>query len=168
MDRLDDFIKGKMDQREFEFNEAHWMNATQMIDAQEKKRRKGFWLWLFFGMILILGVVDGIWNMNSLHISEKADETQMVVDNQTLNPAKNFTADNPIADTTFPPSPNSDHKNSSENTVQVTENTPSNNTVKAQTLSKNKQIPPSSLENAPTNTASHKTTNNDKPDYSEH
>ncbi len=35
MDKLDDFIKGKMEQRDFELSEAHWLQAAQMIDAQE-------------------------------------------------------------------------------------------------------------------------------------
>ncbi len=38
MDRLDDFIKGKLEQEYIEFNEGHWVQATGMIEDQEQKK----------------------------------------------------------------------------------------------------------------------------------
>ncbi len=45
--QLDDFFKKKLGEREFEFDEAHWADALDLIEAEDKKDRKGFFFWLF-------------------------------------------------------------------------------------------------------------------------
>ncbi|MCB0651362.1 MAG: hypothetical protein KDC85_08830 [Saprospiraceae bacterium] len=61
MNKLDDFIKGKMEQRQFEFDEAHWHQAAAMLETQGRKRRKIFWFCLLSGQILLLGLVFAFW-----------------------------------------------------------------------------------------------------------
>lgn len=55
MNRLDDFVKGKMEQRQFEFDQAHWLQAAEMIDAQQRRRRRFFWIWLLCGLVVLSG-----------------------------------------------------------------------------------------------------------------
>jgi len=47
---FDKFFAEKLDQREFQFNPAHWEAAEKLIDLQEastvRRRRKGWWLLL--------------------------------------------------------------------------------------------------------------------------
>lgn len=61
MNRLDQFVKNKLEERQFEFNEAHWLQAAEMIDAQKERRRRFFWLWFFGGQVLLLGLAFILW-----------------------------------------------------------------------------------------------------------
>ena len=53
MNPLDRFFKNKLQNREFEFQDAYWQQAEQMIIADQAGRRwkKGFW---FLGALLLL------------------------------------------------------------------------------------------------------------------
>ncbi|KAA3637547.1 MAG: hypothetical protein DWQ02_06580 [Bacteroidetes bacterium] len=66
MNRLDDFVKGKMEQRQFEFDQAHWLQAAEMIDAQQKRRRRFFWIWLLCGLVVLSGTSYMLWKPSAI------------------------------------------------------------------------------------------------------
>ena len=51
--QLDDFIKGKFENRTFEFNDSYWMNAQALIEADEKKKKRKMILFYFAGIASI-------------------------------------------------------------------------------------------------------------------
>lgn len=51
---LDQFLKQKLDSRSFEYQDAYWEAASELLGDQGRKRR-GFWLW----MLLAFGLVSG-------------------------------------------------------------------------------------------------------------
>lgn len=88
MNKLDDFIKGKLEQRQFEFDEAHWRQAATMIEAQGRKRRKIFWFWLLSGQIMVLGLVFAFWQTGmpspGFSIENKQAAAGQTAHNETL------------------------------------------------------------------------------------
>ena len=58
---LDNFFKKKLDQREFEMEDAYWAQMEEMIEADEKDNHKGLlWRWLL-GTLLLLVVAGGLY-----------------------------------------------------------------------------------------------------------
>lgn len=51
---LDQLLKQKLDTRSFEYQDAYWEAASELLGDQGKKRR-GFWVW----MLLAFGLVSG-------------------------------------------------------------------------------------------------------------
>lgn len=51
---LDQFLKQKLDSRSFEYQDAYWEAASELLGDQGRKRR-GFWVW----MLLVFGLVSG-------------------------------------------------------------------------------------------------------------
>jgi hypothetical protein len=126
MDKVDDFIKGKMEQRDFEFSETHWMQAAQMIDAQEKKRKKAFWIWLFLGQVMVLGIAYGMWDIRSNSTPENINKPQIVADKQSTIPVPNNDTQESIQETKSSSSDDLSQKNKTENTAFVTNSLSSN------------------------------------------
>ncbi|MCB0553693.1 MAG: hypothetical protein KDD02_09095 [Phaeodactylibacter sp.] len=54
MDRLDQFFKGKFEDRDFPFDPAYWEQAEQMIALREKKRKRRAVFWWIFGFVVLL------------------------------------------------------------------------------------------------------------------
>ncbi len=67
MNRLDDFVKGKMEQRQFEFDQAHWLQAAEMIDAQQRRRRRFFWIWFLCGLVVLTGTSYILWKPSATY-----------------------------------------------------------------------------------------------------
>jgi cytoskeletal protein RodZ len=61
MNRLDEFVKDKLVQREFEVDKNDWLQAVEMIDARQKRRRKFFWIWFLSGQVLVLALAFFLW-----------------------------------------------------------------------------------------------------------
>ncbi len=54
MSNLDKFFQEKLQNREFEFSEANWEQASQMIALEEnQKRKRRFAWWVFIGLLII-------------------------------------------------------------------------------------------------------------------
>ncbi len=61
MNRLDKFVNDKLAQRAFEMDKNHWLQAAQLIDAQQKRRRRFFWIWFLSGQVLVLVLAFFLW-----------------------------------------------------------------------------------------------------------
>jgi len=72
---FDDYIKGKLSQREFEFDEANWLNAASLLDQEDKDKRRGFFWLRYASAALLLFTLVGIgWyytNTNNIGLSPK-------------------------------------------------------------------------------------------------
>jgi len=51
---LDKFIKGKLENQEFEYNPHDWQNALKLIEKKEEKRRPLWIWWAAAGLVLML------------------------------------------------------------------------------------------------------------------
>ncbi len=71
MNELDRFFKDKLDNRQIEFNEAHWQEAEKMLDRQGKKRPAWMW-WIALGILLLLG--GTWWGLSRYSVSAKGPE----------------------------------------------------------------------------------------------
>ena len=57
--KLDQFFKRKLQDRQFDFDESYWNEMEQML-PQKKHSRKTFWMWL--GLVALLGsLLSSIW-----------------------------------------------------------------------------------------------------------
>jgi hypothetical protein len=65
-DNFNEFLKQKVEESRFEYNEAYWLKAEKLIeDAQPK--RKPFWLGFGWGMLslaIICGLSAILWQIN--------------------------------------------------------------------------------------------------------
>jgi hypothetical protein len=61
---FDEILRKKLESRAFEFNEASWKKAEQLIDA-EKPSRKRMGFWLFAGLLILAGgIALATWNFS--------------------------------------------------------------------------------------------------------
>ena len=52
--KFDELLRNKLNQRKFEWDEAYWESAQELIATQEEgKKRRGFWIWVFAGLLLV-------------------------------------------------------------------------------------------------------------------
>lgn len=58
MSDLDKLFKKKLEQRSFEFKDAYWQEAEQLIAAEEGKRRRRVGWWIF-GLLFMLTIAAG-------------------------------------------------------------------------------------------------------------
>lgn len=56
---LDELFREGADMQQFEYNEAAWQNMEVMLDADDKNRRIGTWLFLFVGVAI--AIIGGLW-----------------------------------------------------------------------------------------------------------
>jgi hypothetical protein len=86
-DKFEKLVKQKYGEQEFEFDEANWNKARQMIDASRKdKNRGGFWLIASVTMMITTGLVyyfafkggDGI-NDSKIAVNETQANKELVV-----------------------------------------------------------------------------------------
>ncbi len=74
-DNFDDYIKGKLNQRHFEFDEANWLKAANLLDQEDKDKRRGFFWFRYAAAALLLFTLVGIgWyftNSNNIGLSPK-------------------------------------------------------------------------------------------------
>lgn len=59
---LDQFLKDKLDSRSFEYQDAYWEAASELLGDQ-KRQRRGFWVWMLLGIGLVSGTIG--WAMFS-------------------------------------------------------------------------------------------------------
>ena len=54
---LDQFLKEKVEESNFDFDESNWLKVSQMLDDEDKKKRGfGFWRAAMLGaLVLLLG-----------------------------------------------------------------------------------------------------------------
>lgn len=57
MSNFDQFFKDKFQDREFEFKEAYWKQAQELIQEDQQERRRGLWYWMLGGSILLLALI---------------------------------------------------------------------------------------------------------------
>ena len=57
-------INHKLNSREFDFDEKAWAGMETLLDAQQKKRRFGFW-WYFSASMFVVLVAGAAWFLNS-------------------------------------------------------------------------------------------------------
>lgn len=80
--KLDNFFKNKLDEREIVFNEAHWEQAQFMLDKQdEKERRRAWWqYWILglLGLVLLSGLT--FYLTNETGTDRPAKETSLGVE----------------------------------------------------------------------------------------
>lgn len=117
---LDQYLRSKIEEADFEFKEAYWQSALKMLDENEEtKKRPIYWRWLsIFGTLLFLGVGAIILvNTNHKKISKnkKVTLTQNANGQSDIQDAKSFTVDQP-------------KQTSGDNTLNQTED---NNEIKA-------------------------------------
>jgi hypothetical protein len=60
MSDLDKLFKKKLEQRSFEFKDAYWQGAEQLIEADEGKRRRRLGWWWTLGVMFLLGLASSI------------------------------------------------------------------------------------------------------------
>ena len=135
---LDKFVKEKFQEREFEFNEAHWQGAVNLIEHNEKWK---FWKsfgWAAFGVALFFaGGIGGYW----LSTSNQTDTTELntnnaIVQNNTLTEQQqnNQMATLDLSETQETTSNNSIAEATILNSTQVQK---SNNTITSSTNTNN-------------------------------
>ncbi|MFN5710707.1 MAG: hypothetical protein ACK46S_01640 [Bacteroidota bacterium] len=73
-DNFDEFLRQKVQESHFEYDESHWLKAEQMIAGNEPKK-KTFWLGFGIG-VLSLSIVAGITSLVFLK-SDKAETASM-------------------------------------------------------------------------------------------
>lgn len=87
MSEIDKFFKDKLEGRTFEFKDAYWEAAEQLIEQEENDRRKRFGIWWKFGIFffLLLGVLG--------YFFVQPDQTKELSVNPFLN-TKNEASEN--------------------------------------------------------------------------
>lgn len=91
MDNLDKFIREKFQEREFEFNEAHWEQAKQMIEDQEQGKRRGF-VWWWWIPLLFIGIIGGTFAYSFFTNDDQIAQNDITANNQTSVPSESNAA----------------------------------------------------------------------------
>ncbi len=79
MSELDKFFKDKLNDRTFEFKDAYWEAAEQLIEKDNNKKRKrgGFWRWTSLGLLLLL-VVTGYFVFGGSRNNQDIKQSQKI------------------------------------------------------------------------------------------
>lgn len=77
-EQLDQFFRDKLQNRQFEFQEADWKEAEFLIEQQEAKKDKKrlFIWWWFLGIFLLLGISLGGYTLWKNYDSSNEDQTK--------------------------------------------------------------------------------------------
>ena len=105
--QLDDFIKGKFEDRTFEFNDSYWANAEALIVADEKKKRRNKVFFYLSGIALVVLISLGSYYLGTQKaqttVKQEVAETQIKSNNsKSNNTTKSIanTINNPNTDNT--------------------------------------------------------------------
>jgi len=82
---FDDFFKKKVETREYEFNDAYWLDAVDLIEKDDRRKKRGFFFMLFGAFLLIGGFASGIYMAN-------AQTTSPIAETTLSTPKENLTA----------------------------------------------------------------------------
>lgn len=105
---LDQYLKDKVEEASFDFKEEYWLKASQMLDEEDrKKKRPFFWRWVVvLGVLITAGIGTLIYsnkNNDSNKDSNKSDIAQNNTPPSQTPSAKSYVIDNPsAADMTLP------------------------------------------------------------------
>ncbi|MCC7030964.1 MAG: hypothetical protein IT257_11720 [Chitinophagaceae bacterium] len=110
---LDQYLKNKVEDAIFDFKEEYWLKASQMLDEEDKKKKRPFF-WRWFAIIcVVVGAGIGTFLISGKQNSKK-EAGQMAQQKSTSagNPAvessananntKSYVTDPPLAQTTQP------------------------------------------------------------------
>jgi hypothetical protein len=105
-DKFEKLVKQKYGEQEFEFDEANWNKARQMIDASRKdKNRGGFWLIASVTVMITTGLVyyfgfNGSTdiNENKVAVNEMRNNELALNSNETLKPQENSPVNNSVSE----------------------------------------------------------------------
>jgi hypothetical protein len=81
-DNFNEFLKQKVEESHFEFNEAYWLKAEKLIESAQPKR-KPFWLgfgWGVLSLAIITGLGAFVWNL--------AQDNDKLVSKENINHAQ--------------------------------------------------------------------------------
>ena len=127
-ENFDDYIKNKLNQRQFEFDEDNWLKAASLLDQEDKGKKRGFVWWYSGAAILLLALITIGWyytnSNNNIGLSPKTvintteeipshklGEQLSETSNETLD-QKTDSKNNSITDTKSENSKKLDHKSS--------------------------------------------------------
>jgi hypothetical protein len=83
-----DALKGKLNEKEFQFDEANWEQASAMLDAtREEKKKRPFFYFILSGILLFVSVIGFYILKPTENISEKeiASKNAEIKTTETLN-----------------------------------------------------------------------------------
>ena len=80
---IDDFFKRKLEEADLSYQEAYWLKAQALLEAEEKKKRRILlFRWFSFGTLLLL-LAWGAWNWSNLSDSSRIQQhTELGVGSQ--------------------------------------------------------------------------------------
>lgn len=71
---IDDFFKRKLEEADLSYQEAYWLKAQALLEAEEKKKRRILlFRWFSFGTLLLL-LAWGAWNWSNLSDSSRIQQ----------------------------------------------------------------------------------------------
>jgi len=83
---LDKFIKGKLDNQEFDYNPQDWQNALKLIEKEEDSKRPLWIWWAAAGLVLLLGAGIYFNSSSSLTLDNNiadSDKTEKAVEQKS-------------------------------------------------------------------------------------
>jgi hypothetical protein len=117
-DNFNEFLKQKVEESHFEYNEAYWLKAEKLIENAQPKR-KPFWLGFGLGM-LSLAIIGGVASMvmiNSSSKNQKVQSTQISLASLNVDaPKANLQSNTAVTSTLVSTLPVEAEKNQSQKT----------------------------------------------------
>ncbi|MEO0898562.1 MAG: hypothetical protein AAFY71_19270 [Bacteroidota bacterium] len=99
---IDAYVKDRLSERQYAFNEAYWDQAQAMLDLQEKRRKRKLFLLWWLGMgglpVLLIGMgsflflqgktadLDPQENMNVMMVADSGNQIDLVDEGQAPHP----------------------------------------------------------------------------------
>ncbi len=123
MNELDRFFKDKLENRQPEFNEAHWRAAEKLLDQQQAEKRPGWLWWAVLGILLLL--VSLWWGITTKTDLNKGQEMATVDQEQAMKQTRKTTEihdDNLSATTQLEPLEPSAGENNHEQVINASNN----------------------------------------------
>lgn len=84
-EHIDEFIRQKIEEKNFVYKENFWQEAERLIVADEKKKRKRRFFWLFFSLVIFLSIPVVLFNVNKVDVQATQDKHSSKVDNYESN-----------------------------------------------------------------------------------
>ncbi len=79
-----DALKGKLNEKQFQFDEAAWEQASQMLDAtREEKKKRPFPYFLVAGILLFVSLI-GFYILKPVETTKEVASTNTVTENATV------------------------------------------------------------------------------------
>ncbi len=95
---LDRYLKDKVEEASFDFKEEYWLKASQMLDEEDrKKKRPFFWRWVVVLGVLITAGIGTLIYSNRNNNSNKSDIAQSNTSPAQTPSAKSYVTDSPAA-----------------------------------------------------------------------